>query len=433
MSINNAMQAAISGLRANSSAVGRISENIANVGTDGYRRSFEQMITRATGTAGSTPTLGVRTETASDITLSGSIRSTGNTTDLAISGAGFLAVTREPAVPGAEGAMLTRAGSFRVDEAGFMRNAAGFYLQGFAYDANGALPPVDRTRFGDLVPVNIGGLTMPGEATSTITLRGNLPAQLSGQADPGDPFISSSVYYTPLGEAGQLRFAWQPTATPNTWTLTVANGDGTTYGSVDIDFSPSGPGVGAPAGFANIVDASGTGVFSIDPATGTIRLDLPAGATTQPIDIALGAPGSLGGMTQFAGGYQPVSARADGAAFGVLSRTEIDAKGDMYGIFDNGVRKVLFNIPLVMVASPNNLQPLDGNAYRAGWEAGAIMVVTPGEAASGTMISGALEGSNVEMSEELTGLIQAQRAFSSNAKVVTTADEMLEEALRLKR
>jgi flagellar hook protein FlgE len=433
MSINAAMQTGVSGLKASSEAVGRISENIANVGTDGYRRSFAHMVTQANDVSSGDGTFGVRAVTGRDITESGAIRNTGRSTDLAISGQGFFAVARAPGETIESNFMMTRAGAFQPDENGFLKNAAGLYLKGFPYGEDGNLGLVDRTRFGDLDTVNVNNVVMQGAPTTAITLSGNLPAQATGLGAPGEPFISSASYYSPVGEAGRVEFAWQPGGAENQWTLTVSDANGAVYGSVDVAFDPAGDFAGSPMSYTNVTDLSGSGIFTMDPATGTMSLSLPTGGAPQDVTISIGAPGEFGGLTQFSGNYQPIAAVSDGAEFGALVRTEMDGKGDLYGIFDNGMRRALYNIPVVMVDSPNNLTPLDGNAYALSWTSGGMVLQNANENGAGGIVAGGLEGSNVEISEELTNLITTQRAYSSNAKVITTADEMLDEALRLKR
>jgi flagellar hook protein FlgE len=154
MSINSAMQNGVSGLKANMTAVVNVSSNIANANTDGYRRSFAQMVSSTVGStvSASAPPGGVRAVQASEIDSDGQLRSTSNANDLAISGAGFFVVSKNPNDPSLSNYTLTRAGSFRPDENGDLRNAAGFYLSGFPYDTNGNLLATDRNSFSGLRP-----------------------------------------------------------------------------------------------------------------------------------------------------------------------------------------------------------------------------------------------------------------------------------------
>ena len=436
MSISNAMQASVSGLKANASAVSNISANIANANTDGYRRTFAQMVTSTvTATGGNQPPAGgVRAERTADVDTDGQLRTTQRATDMAISGNGFFAVSKNPNDPALSNYMLTRAGSFRPDADGNLRNAAGYYLAGFQYDSAGSIGVVDRNSFSDLVTVNTNGTAIQGEPTSSMSIAGNLPAQATGLATPGDPFVASASFYSPLGSTERFQFTWQPGAIENQWNLTVTDESGNDYGGVTVDFHDSGALAGAPSGYSGVTSlATAPAGFAFDTATGVATLTVDNGTAPQSIQLSLGAPDSFTGLTQFAGEYSPLDVTSDGNASGSLIRTEIDERGDLFGVFDNGSRRALFNIPLAEVPNPNGLIATDGNAYFQSQDSGAFELSVAGAGSTGTITAGALETSNVEIAQELTDLIQTQRAYSSNAKIVTTVDEMLDETMRIKR
>ncbi len=433
MSISSAMQTGVSGLLANSKRVGTISDNIANANTDGYRRSFSSFVTSVAGSAGSMST-GVQAVQGADVAREGALQSTGRQTDLAIDGEGFFVVSRNPDEPLESNYMLTRAGSFVPDERGNLKNKAGYYLAGFPIDASGALGVVDRNSFGDLSTVNVADVSMNGDATTRMDVKGNLPSQESGVATPGDPFMSSAEFYNPLGDSARMQFAWQPTATPSQWTLTISDDSGTSFGNVTVDFHDSGPNAGSPRLYSGVTStATAPAAFAFDTATGTATVTINNGATPQSIDIGFGAPDEFTGMTQFAGDYSPLDVTADGARTGTLVRAEFTDRGDVYGFFDNGARVPLFRIPVAMMNNPNAMMQTDGNAYRPTRESGSLRLADPGAGNAGVISSGVLEASNVEITQELTDLIKTQRAYSSNAKIVTTVDEMLDETMRLKR
>ena len=157
------------------------------------------------------------------------------------------------------------------------------------------------------------------------------------------------------------------------------------------------------------------------------------GTTPQSLTISVGSIGESDGITQFSGGDQTVSADVDGYASGTMTRFEIDESGDLYGIFDNGSRRLLYNIPLAVVTNPDGLAMVNGNAYITTASSGNFNLQQANSGPAGTIESGALESSNVELAEELTQLIQTQRAYSSNAKIITTVDEMMDETTNLKR
>jgi flagellar hook protein FlgE len=434
MSISSALQTGVSGLFANSIAVGRISENIANANTDGYKRRFASMVTTTASSGnGDTPS-GVSAVESSDITLGGTLTATSSSTDMAVNGAGFFIVSTQPNDPVESHYFLTRAGSFRPDANGNLVNAAGYYLAGYQYQPGGSLGAVDRSGFSGMSTVNIQNATIPPAATTTIGVQGNLPSQETGLATPGAPFTSSTNFYNALGGSSRMQFSWQPTSTPNAWTVTMSDDGGTTYGSVTIAFNDSGANPGSPAGYSNVVSsAPAPAGFAFDTATGTATLTIANGTTPQTIQVSLGAPGSAAGMTQFAGDFTPQVFNEDGSAVANLNSVQVDSSGNLVGVFDNGTNRNLYQIPLGRVTNPDGLSPVDGNAYRLSRESGDYSNFEAGTGAVGTIAQRSLESSNVDIAQELSDLIRVQRAYSTDAKIVTTMDQMLDETTQMKR
>ncbi|MCE0503890.1 flagellar hook protein FlgE [Roseivivax sp. GX 12232] len=434
MSISQSMQIGVSGLNANAERVGDISNNIANASTDGYKRSFSSMVSETVGSDQTAEGAGVRAEQRHDISTTGAVRGTTSATDLAIEGSGFFVVSENADEANQANYALTRAGSFSPDDEGNLVNAAGYYLAGFPVDESGAIGAVDTNSYSDLETVNIGDQTIAGQATSAIDVRANLPSQATGLATPGDPFISSVEYFTPLGEAERMSVAFAPSGTENLWTMTFSDNEGAVLGSADVTFNDSGANAGSPASYTNVQNlATAPAAFAFDAATGTATVTLDTGATPQDVEITLGAPDAYGGLTQFAGDYSGLTISSDGASAGTLVSADIDADGMVYGVFDNGARKALYQIPLADVANPDGLAPGDGNTYKISLSSGPLNLLFSGGGAVGPISAFALESSNVNVAQELTDLIQVQRAYSSNAKIVTTTDQMLEETLQIKR
>lgn len=433
MSISSALQIGVSGLQANSKAVGGISENIANANTVGYKRGFSHFVTTAASGGAAEGVLSVSAVEGMDITHAGGLIPTDSSTDLAISGAGFFAVSLRPDETVQTNYMLTRAGSFLPDKDGNLVNAAGYYLAGYRYDLDGTLPDVDRGTFGDMETVNIGNITLSAAATTEISTVGNLPAQEAGLATPGAPFTTSSEYFTPLGASERLSFSWQPTATDNRWDVTISDKDGTALGTVTVDFNDSGSLAGSPSSYSGVIStATAPAGFAFDTATGKATVTVDSGGTPQTITVNLGSPDKFDGVTQFAGDFSQTFTR-DGSSVGEVIRTEIDEDGVLYGIFDNGQRRALYEIPVATVANPHGLYEMRGNAYGLTVDTGTFLAMKANTGATGAISSNQLEGSNVDIAEEMTDLIKAQRAFSTNAKVVTTVDEMMSETAQLKR
>jgi flagellar hook protein FlgE len=123
----------------------------------------------------------------------------------------------------------------------------------------------------------------------------------------------------------------------------------------------------------------------------------------------------------------------NGSSVGGLIRYELDEAGTLFGVFDNGQRRPLYEIPVAVVANPHGMIEMKGNAYGLSGESGAFLASQANSGSVGAINAGALEAANVDISKEMTDLIEAQRAYSTNAKVVTTVDEMMEETTRLKR
>jgi len=434
MSISSAMQTGVSGLLANSTAVESISNNIANANTTGYRRSFAQMVTATTQDLSSTPGNNVYAIPTLDMSEGAGANNTGVATDMSISGSGFFVVSGAPNDPNIANYVLTRAGSFTPDVAGNLRNTAGFYLAGYAYGADGSLGSVDQNSFASLSTVNISAGLSPGSASTQLSISGNLPAQETGVITPAQPFISSAEFFSPLGQADRLQFAWQPTSTANQWDLSIADASGNSYGTVTANFNDSGANAGSVATYSGATStAIAPANFAFNTATGVATLTVNNGTTPQVIDVTVGAPNTFTGMTQFAGDYTTLKVTNDGSASGTLRSTTIDESGNLFGVYSNGDSKPIFNIPLANVANPLALTSVHGNTFLLTRASGEATLGTAGTGSTGSIASGALENSNVSIAQELTDLIRVQRAYSTNAKIITTVDQMLDETTRLKR
>ncbi|SFE86136.1 flagellar hook protein FlgE [Sulfitobacter brevis] len=433
MSISSALQTGVSGLQANSQQVGSISENIANANTIGYRRGFAHMVTTTASGGNGEGVLSVSAVSQLDMASAGGLISTQSPTDLAIGGAGFFAVSVRPDETVPTNYLLTRAGSFLPDANGNLRNSAGYYLAGFPYSLDGTLGSVDRSSFDQMETVNVGNVTISADVTTTISSFGNLPSQDTGVATPGAPFVTSSEVFTALGASQRVSFEWTPTTTANTWNLAISGHDGSALGSVQVEFNDSGAAAGSPMAYSGATStATAPAAFTFDPATGTASVTLNNGAVPQTVDINLGAPGQFNGITQFAGDFS-LGFDRDGSSVGELVRSEISEDGTLFGIFDNGMRRALYEIPVATVANPNGLIEAKGNAYKLSGESGAFAALKANSSTVGSVNAGALESANVDIAQEMTDLIKAQRAFSTNAKVITTVDELMDETTRLKR
>lgn len=443
MSIGSALQTGVNGLRAQSTKLASISDNIANSSTVGYKRADAQFSSLVVNdgsdsvyTAG-----GVTTSIRNEVSKAGTITGTSNRTDLAVAGRGFFAVSNSA---DGSGAALTRAGSFRPDEFGNLRNAGGYFLQGFPLNPDGtyANGAPSLTTFDSMETINIGTIQGAARATSQVGYSGNLPAEAPAGTLPPIEYQTSIQYFDELGAAGTLTLNWSQAApNSNQWDLQVY--DGTVSGGTlittlaGIDFSGAAgfaPGTPDYPAAAPVAATPGYNIAGYSEADGTFDIEIPgpAGPASQRITIDLGAEGGLNGITQFGGDFTPQTS-VDGSALGDLQQIDIEEDGTLVAIFDNGEVRPVYQIPLVDVVNPEGLSPVDGNAFLLSAESGDLRVAIAGGNNIGSISAGALEGANVDVAEELTSLIETQRAYSSNATVVQTADEMLEEVTRIGR
>jgi flagellar hook protein FlgE len=166
-----------------------------------------------------------------------------------------------------------------------------------------------------------------------------------------------------------------------------------------------------------------------DPATGTIALTVGGGS----IALDIGELGEANGMTQLASTFSPVSISKNGSTVATLSSVEVDEKGFLYAVYDQGFTRRIYQIPVVDVPNPNGLISLNNQSYQISPASGAFYLWNAGDGPTGSVIGYSREESATDVAAELTQLIQTQRAYSSNAKVIQTVDEMLQETTNIKR
>ncbi|AWK88249.1 flagellar hook protein FlgE [Azospirillum thermophilum] len=408
MSLFSAMRSGVSGMSAQSSRLAAISDNISNSATVGYKRAAVDFSTLVTG-SGSTTTYsagGVQSNVHYQVQKDGTIQGTQSSTDMAIGGRGFFVIAnKSTAADGAPTFGLTRAGSFLPDDEGYLRNSAGQYLQGWKLNPDGSLPAVSKSSFDSLTTVKVGNLAYGGSRTTAMTFSGNLPAQAAN----GSTFDTTSGFYDGLGNTRDLKLTWTKTANPNEWSLNgTATGGYTVAGlPTTVTFGATGPSAGLPTG-----------------ALPTITVTSPDGVDTIKVGME--------NLTQFNGDYVPKLV-GDGAKAGKVTTVEIDKTGKLWAIYDNGARQSLYQVPVADVVNPDGLKVQDGNTYTLGSDSGALSLSAGNSGSVGAVEGYALEQSNVDIAEELVSLIETQRAYSSNATIVRTTDEMVEETTRLKR
>jgi flagellar hook protein FlgE len=407
------MFSAISGLRAHQTKMDVTGNNIANVNTVGYKSSttvFQDtlsQIIRAGGApaadrGGTNPAqvgLGVKVAAITTNWTQGATQSTGRSTDFMIEGDGFF-VTRS----GTE-QLYTRAGSFDFDGAGRLVTPDGSVLQGWMADSAGVINP--NAPIGDL-SVPYGQIVNPLQTSSGV-VEGNLPAG----AATGDSVQTGITMYDSQGVAQKVFYNFTKLAAANTWELDVVHEDGTVLvNNASVVFNASG-------------------ALTTPAAPGTIAPFTPPVATypswTSPVTI------DLSGLSQFGGANTVTAPEQNGYALGSLQSFQLGNDGTIMGVYSNGLRQPLGKLALASFNNPGGLEKAGGSSFRVGDNSGVANVGVAGVGGRGVLNSGALEMSNVDLAEEFTGLIVAQRGFQANSRVITSSDEILQDLVNLKR
>ncbi|HEX9226923.1 MAG TPA: flagellar hook protein FlgE [Arthrobacter sp.] len=379
----------ISGLRAHQTMLDVTGNNIANVNTAGFKASstqfqdtLSQMTQGASGpqaeTGGSNPAqigLGVRVAGVSTNFAQGSSQSTGRATDMMISGDGFFVTSK-----GGQ-QLFTRAGAFSPDAAGQLVSPDGGILQGWTA-VNGVVNTGGPV--GDLA-LNANNL-VPAVSTNAVTVDGNLPSE-------GGTLERVVKVYDATGAERNLTLTF--TGSGNSWNVSGADANGSTGTAM--------------LGFTNGKLTSG-GPLTV----GGITVNLP--------EVS-----SFAGMTSLAVSGQ------NGSAAGKLESYTLGNDGSLIGSFSNGVKQVLAKIALANFTNPSGLEKTGGSSYVATANSGGVQLGGAGDAGIGSLSGGSLEMSNVDLSQEFTNLIVAQRGFQANARIITTSDEVLQELGNLKR
>ena len=423
MTISSSLNAGVAGLAANASRLATIADNIANSATHGYKRAvadFSSLVIE--GGAGTYSAGGVRVTTQRMIDQPGALASTNNATDLAVRGRGFLPVTTESSLLNSLGnypLFLATTGSFRTDDEGFLRTSSGVTLMGWPAAADGSIPTYARDTGDGLQPVQINVNQFVSEPTTHIDLGVNLPATETEFGSSGAPLDLSVEYFDNLGTSQSILVTFTPSvpAAPgssNTWNMTVTDSAsaGAVVGEYDIVFDDTR---GSGGTIASVTTVSG-GAY--DPLTGQFTINVAGG----PIDINIGAVGTGAGLTQLSDSFAPTQILKDGSPVGNLIAVEIDANGFVRANFDIGITRTIYQIPLIDLPNPNGLIAEDNQIYRTSAESGSIFLWDAGDGPTGDVVSYALEESATDVAGELTQLIQTQRAYSSNAKVIQTVE-----------
>jgi flagellar hook protein FlgE len=435
MTISSSLNAGVAGLNANATRLATIADNIANSGTFGYKRAnadFQSMVITQGQGAGVYSAGGVRATSTRLIDERGALVGTANALDIAVSGRGMLPVAPSIGLDSGianSSMMMTTTGAFRPDSNGALRTDSGLVLLGWPADADGSIPVLPRDTVAGLQPVIINANQQAGDPTTTMKLGVNLPATNTQAGSPGDTLPLSVEYFGNLGTSEALNVSFTPvvpgTGSSNQWTMVIEDSaqSGPPIGVYTVTFDDTR---GAGGTLLSVVAVSG-GAYNA--ADGTLDLTVAGG----PLTMTIGRLGDPNGLTQLSDSFAPTSITKNGSPVGNLTAVEIDENGFINATYDTGFTRRLYQIPLVDVPNLNGLIALNNQTYKISPDSGSFFLWDAGDGPTGAVVGYAREGSTTDVAAELTALIQTQRAYSSNAKVIQTVDEMLQETTNIKR
>lgn len=434
MTLSSSMNAGVAGLSAQAMSLATTSDNIANSSTAGYKRATTEFSAMVLSSGQYYTAGGVSSTSLRLVEARGALTSTANATDLAIAGRGMLPVTTANAVAGGMDLpfMMTTTGSFTPNSDGYLTSPSGLVLLGVPVDDSQQVPGFPRTTSDALVPVQIQANEIVGSPTTAMAVAANLPAEATEAGSAVEPETLTITYYDNLGKAQALTYTFTP-AVPaaagdppsNEWTMTITDSasDDAVVGEYVMTFSDDSETGGR---IETVTTVSGD---PYDPATGALSVTTASG----PIEISIGKPLERGGFTQLAADFSPITMTKDGSAAASLTGVEVDASGFVVATYDSGDTRRLYQIPVVDVPNPNGLTALSNQTYAPSQASGAFILWDAGDGPTGAIQGYAREESAVDVAQELTQLIETQRAYSSNAKVIQTVDEMLQETTNIKR
>jgi flagellar hook protein FlgE len=363
----------------------------------------------------------VTTTTRYAISEAGIPQYTTSPTDLAINGDGFFIVADTNGTP-----YMTRAGNFVPNDQGQLVTAAGFTLLGYSF-ANGT-PAVTANGFAGLAPVTLSQTGLTATPSTAGDFSANLPldADIVAAADLPSANATTATYtaksslvaYDNAGSKRLLDVYFTKTGA-DTWEMAV------------FDQSQATAGSGFPYGTAGTPPLQ-TQTLTFDPTTNHLLT-----GTASTIDIPVPNGGTvtldLSQSTQFGTGYSVYDAKVNGNPPSAIQDVQIADDGTVYAQYDDGSLRALYRIPLATVESPDNLKVMAGNVFAATADSGDPTVGFPGEGKAGTVKSGALENSNVDIAQELTDMIESQRTYTANSKVFQTGSDLMDVLVNLAR
>lgn len=413
-------QTGLSGLSIASRNLDVIGNNVANSSVVGFKAATAQFADVFAGSFASATSgqigIGAKLQSVAQVFNQGTITPTANALDFAIAGRGFFRLDDGGEI------VYSRNGQFRLDDEGFLVNADGLNLTGYGVDANGNIVNAAPE------PLQFDSSDIPPRATT----RFNIGVNLDSREEPPpiaifDPtnvqtynYTTSGTVYDSLGNRHILTVFFVNTA-PGNWDMYGSlNGSATP----DVDF---GSGAGTPVGL--VFDTNGRLDTTLMTVTLPLTASLPvtSGATT-PLDFEF----DLTGSTQFGATESVTRLAQDGFTSGRLTGFNVSPDGIIVGRYTNGQSRNLGQVVLADFVNPQGLGPLGNNLWQETNNSGLALVGVPSSGTLGTLQSGAVEDSNVELTSELVAMIVAQRVYQANAQTIKTQDAILQTLVNLR-
>ncbi|MCQ8239231.1 flagellar hook protein FlgE [Rhizosaccharibacter radicis] len=437
MSIFGALNTAVSGLSAQAHSFTDISNNISNSQTIGYKATetdFSDYVLTSGASQGTSGT--VIATTAWRNQAQGTITSSSNALALAISGNGFFAVNEESGDSTTNNKVFqaqqyyTRNGNFSQNNLGYLVNSSNEYLDGYMVDASGNL----NTK--TMAPINVSNVTFRPTQSNTITFAGSLPGG-SATVTPSAPTSTAqtpthsvSNVYDATGAAHTLSVDWARGSAPNSWTVsTTLDGAATPAQIATVTFDAT------TGTMSSITDANGV-TNAVAGAQASVSIPAVFDGVSQPIALNLGKLGSPAGTTMGIAASAPgaaASVQSDSITSGNFTGVTMTSNGNVMATFDNNQTQMIAKIPLATFADADSLLAHDGQAYTATAASGQAAMNFVGQNGAGALETSSVENSTTSLDTDLTRLITAQQAYGANAKVVTTANDMLQTVLSMKQ
>jgi flagellar hook protein FlgE len=418
----------LSGLQASSDALSVISNNLANLNTDGYKDqslTFGDIFANLQGTSGNGDPMqiggGVQVENTVSNFTNGSLDATGQASNMALQGNGFFVVSNNGQLN------YTRDGDFSVNPAGQLVDASGNLVMGYPASASGQI-----TAGGALSPITVNGTgTLAAQASTSFSTTTNLQADSA----PGTTFTTPLAVTDSLGETQNLSITYTAGAAPNTWNYSISlpasatggAGAATQVTSGTMTFSPSGAleSTTVAAGASGAVSGTGSAI------TGISIPGLADGANPMTLTWNLNGASGSPTITQQDQASATTASNVNGFGAGTLSSFAVLSNGVVEGTFSNNQTLALGQVAVGNFANPEGLTQTNGGNFLATTASGAAVLGVAGAGGNGTITGGSVELSNVNLSDEFSNMIVAQQNYEANAKALTTLDQVSQATIQL--